>query len=350
LERIKQQLEVARKQREQLQHEHTTSAEGVGHRERNPNRSNKNRFITLKDNNMRFLMVMVALIVLVTIIWWSISGQEPGRIRLSDSDLLELHQTSAAGSSAFEKLEVRIADLIKHLDVLTESVTHLESKLISAHLIADTIIEAEKELASSTSHKLQAITEAEQIFVTPPPADTGQSRKETNVAKTLAQATDGIATKHQDRTAIDATASIESHTTRMPDSMVSEPPASLSSGADTIEDEQPIALNTPYTATSKAAVMEDQEPVTKAQPAVSVDKNGPWVINLVSTSNKADADRLAKKALSRDIQTEQQQITVKGTQYWRVQIIGFSTKEQANAYADIAKEKLGLKDVWIMKR
>jgi hypothetical protein len=31
-----------------------------------------------------------------------------------------LHQTSAAGSSAFEKLEVRIADLIKHIDVLTE--------------------------------------------------------------------------------------------------------------------------------------------------------------------------------------------------------------------------------------
>jgi osmotically-inducible protein OsmY len=74
------------------------------------------------------------------------------------------------------------------------------------------------------------------------------------------------------------------------------------------------------------------------------------VINLVSTSSKADADRLVKKALSRDIQTQQQQITVKGTQYWRVQITGFSTQEQANAYADIAKDKLGLKAVWIMKR
>jgi hypothetical protein len=96
--------------------------------------------------------------------------------------------------------------------------------------------------------------------------------------------------------------------------------------------------------------MEGKAPVADVVPAVSPDKNGPWVINLVSTSSKADADRLVKKALSRDIQTQQQQITVKGTQYWRVQIIGFSTQEQAYAYADIAKEKLGLKAVWIMKR
>ena len=99
-----------------------------------------------------------------------------------------------------------------------------------------------------------------------------------------------------------------------------------------------------------SAAMEHQPPSIKNGAAAKKSKNGPWVINLVSTSSKTDADRLSKKALSKDIQTEQQQITVKGTRYWRVQITGFSTAEDAKAYADTAKAQLGLKDAWIMKR
>jgi len=41
---------------------------------------------------------------------------------------------------------------------------------------------------------------------------------------------------------------------------------------------------------------------------------------------------------------------VKGTRYWRVQITGFSTADDAKTYANTAKEQLGLKDAWIMKR
>ncbi len=81
-----------------------------------------------------------------------------------------------------------------------------------------------------------------------------------------------------------------------------------------------------------------------------MDNTGPWVINLVSSPSKSDADRLEEKARSSDIQTQQQQVTVKGKQYWRVQITGFSTAGEARIYADTAMEKLGLKDVWIMKR
>lgn len=81
--------------------------------------------------------------------------------------------------------------------------------------------------------------------------------------------------------------------------------------------------------------------------AASADNDGKWVINLVSLSRKVDADRFTEKARSKDIETKQQQVTVKGKQYWRVQIVGFSTVGEAKVYAVIAKEKLGLKDVWI---
>lgn len=126
--------------------------------------------------------------------------------------------------------------------------------------------------------------------------------------------------------------------------------ASTTLDADSVAGGQSGSRN-PKTATAgKAAVMELKEPASSERPAVSMDNTGPWVINLVSSPSKSDADRLEEKARSSDIQTKQQQVTVKGRQYWRVQITGFSTAGEARIYADTAMEKLGLKDVWIMKR
>ncbi len=101
---------------------------------------------------------------------------------------------------------------------------------------------------------------------------------------------------------------------------------------------------------SIAAGMDRQKVGDNEQPAASVDTKGPWVINLMSSTSQADADRMKDKAHSVGIETEQQQVMVKGTQYWRVQITGFVTEEQATAYSTTAMEKLGLKDVWILSR
>lgn len=86
------------------------------------------------------------------------------------------------------------------------------------------------------------------------------------------------------------------------------------------------------------------------QPAANVQNEGQWVVNLASSSNKADADVFMEKARTQDIDTEQQQVTVKGKQYWRVQIAGLSTAEEAREIASTAKEKLGLNDIWISTR
>ena len=99
-----------------------------------------------------------------------------------------------------------------------------------------------------------------------------------------------------------------------------------------------------------ATDIERQDHVTNNRTAVSEDKENRWVVNIVSLSNKASADHIADKALSMDIKTEQQHVTVKGKHYWRVQITGFSTATEAAAYADIAQKKLGLKGAWITKR
>jgi len=184
------------------------------------------------------------------------------------------------------------------VDLLTASINQLEAKLISAHLTTDSIIAAKAIQPSTKSTTQQTTAKIEHILETLPPPASGITEKEASMA-------------------------IAPH---------------LSSGV--------VASGSSVT----SAAIEHQPPLTSNEPAIKTSTNGPWVINLVSTPRKADADRLTEKALSKDIATEQQQITVKGTQYWRVQITGFPTAENARAYANTAKEQLGLKDTWIMKR
>ncbi|MGB5179226.1 MAG: SPOR domain-containing protein [Gammaproteobacteria bacterium] len=130
----------------------------------------------------------------------------------------------------------------------------------------------------------------------------------------------------------------------------SEAHASTNPGAETVAGVQSGSRKSNPAMAGKAAVPEHKGSASSEQPAVSVDNQGPWVINLVSSPSRVDADRLTKKAQSRDIQAQQQQVTVKGKQYWRVQITGFSTQQEARAYAETVKSRLELKDVWIMKR
>jgi cell division septation protein DedD len=298
MERIKQKLDVARKQREQFQNGYTTSAESVGHREWNASMSEKNRFMALKGNHTRLLLAVVVIIMSAMIIWWGVSSSERDVIRLSDIEMFESQQASAAGSTAVERMDMKIAGLAERVDSLTESITQLETKLISVHLTTDSIIVAKATQPPTTSTTQHTIAKAEHILETLPPPASGKIDKETSVAIAPRPSSGGT--------------------------------ASAPSVTPTAKEHQPT--------------------LTNDGPAIKTSKDGPWVINLVSTSRKADADRLTKKALSKGISTEQQQITVKGAQYWRVQITGFPTAENAKAYADTAKEQLGLKDAWIMKR
>jgi hypothetical protein len=78
-------------------------------------------------------------------------------------------------------------------------------------------------------------------------------------------------------------------------------------------------------------------------------KRGSWVINLLSSPRKSDADRFADIARKRGIAVEQTTIMLKGREFFRVQITGFLTEKQAEESARPVKDKLGLKDVWIFK-
>ena len=77
--------------------------------------------------------------------------------------------------------------------------------------------------------------------------------------------------------------------------------------------------------------------------------DGPWVINLLSSRDKAYVERYASRASARDIPMELHSAKVKGRQYWRLQVTGFPTMAAARSASVDIKKKLGIKDVWIHK-
>jgi hypothetical protein len=94
----------------------------------------------------------------------------------------------------------------------------------------------------------------------------------------------------------------------------------------------------------------DQAAASKYVDSGATENHGPWVINLLSSPNKSDADRFADRAGKLGIQVEQNSIMLKDREFFRVQLTGFLTQKQAEDNAGPIKEKLGLKDVWIFKR
>jgi cell division septation protein DedD len=88
----------------------------------------------------------------------------------------------------------------------------------------------------------------------------------------------------------------------------------------------------------------------KTQPQESNKGSGTWVINLVSLQQKADAEHFVANANSMGVAAEINQAIVRGKKFWRVQVPGFSSVNDARTMASQVQSKLGLKDVWIVQR
>jgi cell division septation protein DedD len=91
-------------------------------------------------------------------------------------------------------------------------------------------------------------------------------------------------------------------------------------------------------------------PASPEPPAPTTKKGGPWVINLVSLYDQAAADRFVKRARDKGIKVDQDKVQVKGKPVWRLQVGGFASRDEAQAFGDANKAKLGLKSVWIYSR
>lgn len=94
----------------------------------------------------------------------------------------------------------------------------------------------------------------------------------------------------------------------------------------------------------------DEPDTTPATAATDITPGGPWAINLMSSRDKGYIEKMATRADARGISTVVVSTQVKGKQYWRLQVPGFTSLGQARARAGDIKTALGIQDVWFLKR
>lgn len=89
-------------------------------------------------------------------------------------------------------------------------------------------------------------------------------------------------------------------------------------------------------------------PARIAEPVIV--RTGPWVINFLSSTDKAYIDKAIADTQSKDFDLVVKSATVKGRQYWRLQAPGFGSMAEAKTAAEPIKEQLKIKNVWIFER
>ena len=77
---------------------------------------------------------------------------------------------------------------------------------------------------------------------------------------------------------------------------------------------------------------------------------GPWTINLMSSRDRAYVETAATHASSLGVPVELSSANIKGKQYWRLQVTGFSSLAAAKSAATGIEKKLGIRDAWFLKR
>lgn len=336
-----------------LQPVHIISTATVRHPRRLPDRTDKTRKLNMTKNKLWIFMGMsMTVLIGVFMLSWMIGpdrapvqqsqgldqpmmqqsqGLDRPRVQQSQGiDQPETQSITAAGSQAYIKRDrTATAELVE----IPAYFVSRGSSLLPAGKARDSLVDIERRLTSSTNAKRKA---ASGVSVRPQ-SDTGLTANPQDTVMTALHSTASSTPGQLDKAVPETTASFA--------------PAPAPAPATVNTDDEGSPLPGPsHTTTSIAKAEQYQETVIEQLPVVTAVNEGPWVINLVSTPSKADADRITEKALSRNIQTEQQEVTVKGKQYWRVQITGFKTAEDARNHSETAKEILGLQSIWIFKR
>ena len=302
MEHIKQKLEQARLQRNQIQAQGTVTDQGNSLMCELDEVAIKlsNFFLTHKLSCFAGSMALGAMIIFM--VWKSglvdvgnglmANGLSGGA---SEQDRSLVEPPSQFSTADTEGLRKDITLLTEQVQTLTSSVSDLKIKLQRIHPVTDSIAALGNELAADDSQQQGSVS--------------------------------GIVTRLE---------------------ILPSPAAGM--GNVSASDGKDINKSGDATSPPLVAIKEITPAASGIQAQETVIDNGPWVINLASLPRKADAERFMADAESRGVAAGLYQVAVKGKEYWRVQVSGLATAADANAKASLVKEKLGLKDAWVAKR
>jgi len=300
---VKEKMHKARLQRNRIQAQGAVTDPGNSLRRDSDDTTNRHSKYFSVPHKLTWLAAGMALGSVTVIMVWT-----TGLVGVSDSlrvsgisgVMPEQHRGYVELSSQFsttdtEGLRNDIAMLTEQVQALTTSVSDLKIKLQSIHAVTDSIAALGNEPASGASQQPGAVSD------------------------TMAQ-------------------------------LETLPSSAAGSGNVSVSNVKDTGKLRDASSTSLAAVNSITPTVRGKQIQEAIIGDGPWVINLASLPRKSDAERFMEMAQSRDVKAGLYQVTVKGIDYWRVEVSGYSTAAEAKSEATLIKEKLGLKDVWIAKR
>jgi len=90
-------------------------------------------------------------------------------------------------------------------------------------------------------------------------------------------------------------------------------------------------------------------PITPKTPISSDSSKGDWVVNVSSHTNEELATKESARLLNLGLNPEVHTATIKGRTWYRVQITGFASKDEAKAKLRDLQQRLGIKGAWIGK-
>jgi SPOR domain len=340
---LAQKMAKLREQRDNLQLEESTFTKA---RKARDLKSEKQQFID-KNRYVITLFIVFAMAIVVAQVGWILFGQQTNKGPIVQYDTTDPRYSNALNNPDVDQLEERISSLTANLQTLSGLLTNLESKLIATDQAEARIVSLNDNLerlntmTSDLESKQKAVENLEERI-----------SKINSDLLLLSNLAAGI--ESEKKAALLTTASIVPATQKLASRTTTERP-STAKEAPVIQPQRTSAAANPEpkpapTANPRNAPIERKESGVSKEPAARVTQNGPWALNLISSPDKAYAVSFSDTARSKGVITELQEVSVKGTPYWRVQVTGFSTQAEANASADFIQDQLGLTDIWVLKR
>jgi hypothetical protein len=371
MERIKRAVAEARQQRQR--HQEVSVVQTLrGTREDEVAPSSNTLPLKPRRNAKVWLGIAVAAIIIGTAMWIATSMVSERRLNIgavdSDAGMSGGTTTARADTSSVSALSAKLALLQARVDLLDDSIRGVNDRLdkltdlrVQINTISnsvDSTVTSKKKMTTKAFSAHEApVTTSEQEDKPAPVPDATSDPKATEVLsaaqKSAATVEGGDASMGGSSAAPDEGPAINAWSAekkssvsvalfRSPEALKSLRHAYRKSLTKPSDKQGSDLSGTPEEAPTETGSAKKTSVVARA--------DGLWVINLASYSDKRDADRFAKRTQSKDIHTEQHQVTVKGKPYWRVQVPGFSSAEDAKIYAASIEAQLGLKETWVMRR
>lgn len=91
-------------------------------------------------------------------------------------------------------------------------------------------------------------------------------------------------------------------------------------------------------------------PVTAApKQTASLRPTSEWALNIASYADPASAERQVQLLRDAGYPVVVQPATVNGKSWWRVQVPGYASQQDAKAAANEIQNKLGVRGIWVVR-